>query len=208
MDQELGRLIEAFEAGNAGGESKIIVVGDHGEGLGDHGEVLHGNLLYSSVMRVPLVVAGSGIPAGEVETAVSTRRVFDTILGWAGLETDFNLLAPAEEIVMGEALKPFLQYGWQPQVMAVRGSIKVIQAGGDRGLRSARRSGRGRGSERGSRDRPGDRRRLPQLRSRAVDRPAGPRRLPRQRGQGAARRLGIRRVGEPGPAAGRRPQAQ
>jgi arylsulfatase A-like enzyme/Tfp pilus assembly protein PilF len=129
MDQELGRLIEAFDARNAGGESKMLVVGDHGEGLGDHGEKLHGNLLYQGVMRVPLIIAGDGIPTGSVETAVSTRRVFETILGWAGLDSDFNLSAPVEEVVMGEALKPFLQYGWQPQVMAIRGGIKVIQAG-------------------------------------------------------------------------------
>ena len=105
------------------------MVGDHGEGLGDHGELLHGNLLYQGVTRVPLIAAGSGIPVGHVETAVSTRRVFDTILAWAGLDSDFDLLAPDEEIVMGEAMKPFLQYGWQPQVMAVRGSVKVIQSG-------------------------------------------------------------------------------
>jgi arylsulfatase A-like enzyme/Tfp pilus assembly protein PilF len=129
MDQELGRLIEAFEGRNEGGDSRILVVGDHGEGLGDHGELLHGNLLYSGVMRVPLILAGKGGPNTEVETPVSTRRVFDTILGWAGLDSDFDLLAAGEEIVMGEALKPFLQYGWQPQVMAVRGSIKVIQSG-------------------------------------------------------------------------------
>jgi tetratricopeptide (TPR) repeat protein len=122
-------LIEAFDARNAGGESKMLVVGDHGEGLGDHGEKLHGNLLYQGVMRVPLIIAGDGIPTGSVETAVSTRRVFETILGWAGLDSDFNLSAPVEEVVMGEALKPFLQYGWQPQVMAIRGGIKVIQAG-------------------------------------------------------------------------------
>jgi choline-sulfatase len=129
MDQELGRLIDAFEGRNEGGDSKILVVGDHGEGLGDHGELLHGNLLYSGVMRVPLIVVGSGIPSGVVETAVSIRRVFDTILGWAGLESDFDLLEPDDEVVMGEALKPYLQYGWQPQVMAVRGSTKVIQSG-------------------------------------------------------------------------------
>ncbi len=129
MDQEVGRLIEAFESRNAGAASRILVVGDHGEGLGDHGELLHGNLLYQGVTRVPLIAAGSGVPAGIVETAVSTRRVFDTILSWAGLDSDFNLLAPDEEIVMGEAMKPFLQYGWQPQVMAVRGSVKVIQSG-------------------------------------------------------------------------------
>jgi choline-sulfatase len=129
MDQELGRLVEAFEARNAGSDSRILVVGDHGEGLGDHGELLHGNLLYRGVMRVPLILAGSGIPIAEVETAVSTRRVFDTILGWAGLDSDFDLLAAEPEIVMGEALKPYLQYGWQPQVMAVWGSVKVIQSG-------------------------------------------------------------------------------
>jgi arylsulfatase A-like enzyme/tetratricopeptide (TPR) repeat protein len=129
MDQEVGRLIEAFENRDVGADTKILVVGDHGEGLGDHGELLHGNLLYQGVARVPLIAAGSGIPVGQVETAVSTRRVFDTILAWAGLDSDFDLLAPNEEIVMGEAMKPFLQYGWQPQVMAVRGSVKVIQSG-------------------------------------------------------------------------------
>ena len=129
MDQEVGRLIEAFDNRNAGAGTRILVVGDHGEGLGDHGELLHGNLLYQGVARVPLIAAGTGIPVGRVETAVSTRRVFDTIASWAGLDSDFDLLAPDEEIVMGEAMKPFLQYGWQPQVMAVRGSVKVIQSG-------------------------------------------------------------------------------
>ncbi len=129
MDQEVGRLIEAFESRDAGAGTRILAVGDHGEGLGDHGELLHGNLLYQGVMRVPLVAAGSGIPVGTVETAVSTRRVFDAIASWAGLDSEFDLLAPDEEIVMGEAMKPFLQYGWQPQVMAVRGPVKVIQSG-------------------------------------------------------------------------------
>ena len=129
MDSQLGRLIEAFDARNEGKESRIMVVGDHGEGLGDHGELLHGNLLYNGVMRVPLIAAGSGVPTGQVETAVSTRRVFDTILGWAGVDSDFDLLVADPEVVIGEALKPHLQYGWQPQVMAVWGSTKVIQSG-------------------------------------------------------------------------------
>ncbi len=84
MDQELGRLITAFEERNQGRAWKIIVVGDHGEGLGDHGEALHGNLLYQGTMRVPLIVAGSGIEAGISHTAVSIRQVFDTVLDWSG----------------------------------------------------------------------------------------------------------------------------
>ncbi len=129
MDHELGRLIEAFERRNQGQGSRIVVVGDHGEGLGDHGETLHGNLLYQEVMRVPLILAGTGIPKAHVETAVSTRHIFDTILGWAGLGGGFDLANATPEIVLAEALKPYLQYGWQPQVMAVSGSTKIIQSG-------------------------------------------------------------------------------
>jgi len=129
MDRELGRVIEGFEERNLGTDSRILVVGDHGEGLGDHGEFLHGNLLYRGVMRVPLILVGSGISTAHAETAVSTRRVFDTILGWAGLDSSYDLLAAVPEIVLAEALRPYFQYGWQPQVMAVRGSIKVIQSG-------------------------------------------------------------------------------
>jgi arylsulfatase A-like enzyme/tetratricopeptide (TPR) repeat protein len=129
MDQELGRLVEVFEARTQGGEARILVVGDHGEGLGDHGEMLHGNLLYRGVMRVPLIIAGSGVAPGNIDVAVSVRRVFDTILAWAGLDSSFDLLDPEPEVVMGEALKPYLQYGWQPQVMAIYGDTKVIRSG-------------------------------------------------------------------------------
>ncbi len=129
MDGEVGRLIEGFEArvGAAGG--KILVIADHGEGLGDHGEALHGNLLYQETMRVPLIVAGSGIEAGKVARPVSSRRVFDTVLDWAGEAMPHSLLSAWTEPVMGEAMKPFLQYGWQPQVMAVEGDLKVIRSG-------------------------------------------------------------------------------
>jgi tetratricopeptide (TPR) repeat protein len=129
MDRELGRLIAGFEADCKGQDTRIVAVGDHGEGLGDHGEDLHGNLLYQGVMRVPLILAGSGIPTMKVDTAVSTRRVCDTILSWANLGSSFDLLAAQQEIVMAEAMKPYLQYGWQPQVMAVRNFLKVIKSG-------------------------------------------------------------------------------
>ena len=38
-------------------------------------------------------------------------------------------MSPKDEVVLGEGMKPFLAYGWQPQVMAVEGRFKVIQAG-------------------------------------------------------------------------------
>lgn len=126
MDEQMGRLIEAFERA---GPAAIIVLADHGEGLGDHGEQQHGNLVYQATMHVPLVIAGPGVSAGAVNEPVATRRVFHTILDWAGLDATNSLRTKAAEIVMGEAMKPFLDYGWQPQVMAVEGRAKTILAG-------------------------------------------------------------------------------
>ncbi len=128
MDAELGRLVEAFER-RATAPTAMILVGDHGEGLGDHGESQHGNLVYESTMRVPLVMAGPGITPGAVDSPVSIRRVYHTVLDWAGLGAADSLRAGSTDVVLGEAMKPFLEYGWQPQIMAVQGRQKAIFAG-------------------------------------------------------------------------------
>jgi arylsulfatase A-like enzyme len=128
MDQEMGRLIEAFEKSVAGPRA-ILAVADHGEGLGDHGEQQHGNLLYQETMLVPFVIAGEGIRAGVDDNPVSTRRIYHTILDWAGLDAANSLRKPQSEVVIGEAMKPFLDYGWKPQVMAIEGTQKAILAG-------------------------------------------------------------------------------
>ena len=119
VDSEMSRAIDAFLRRVGEGDHAIVVVGDHGEGLGDHGEERHGNLLYDGVMRVPLVIAGSGIAPRAVPEPVSVRRVFQTVLSLAGEAQVESLLGPMEEIVLAEAMKPYLHYGWQPQVMAV-----------------------------------------------------------------------------------------
>ncbi len=133
VDAQMQRLIAAFtaKATAAGREVAIVVTSDHGEGLGEHGEAQHGNLVYQSTMHVPLAVAGPGVAAGVVDTPVSIRRLFHTILDWAGRPSPESLRASdtASEVVMGEAMKPFLQYGWQPQIMAIEGTRKAILAG-------------------------------------------------------------------------------
>ena len=135
MDRQMARLDEAFfaHATRHGGSAAVVVAGDHGEGLGDHGEPQHGNLLYQSTMHVPLVVVGPGVAPGTTDTPVSIRRIFHTILDWAGLDAANSLRAvdgsSEQEVVLGEAMKPFLEYGWQPQIMAVDGPRKAILAG-------------------------------------------------------------------------------
>lgn len=132
MDHELGRLLDAWAA-TVGNDSGVVLVADHGEGLGDHGEARHGTLLYQSTMHVPLVIEGPGVNAGVSDDAVSTRQVFYTILDWARLGGEQSLRRAGDGLrtrdlgqrstdagpVLGEAMKPFLDYGWQPQVMAI-----------------------------------------------------------------------------------------
>src|SRR5687767_2255492 len=128
MDEQLGRLIEAFER-KAAGSAAVIIAGDHGEGLGEHGESEHGFLAYQSTMHVPMVIAGPGVAQATLDTSVSTRRVFHTILDFAGIASDKSLRGEAADVVLGEALVPFLQFGWQPQIMGVDGRQKAILAG-------------------------------------------------------------------------------
>ena len=63
------------------GRTLIVVLGDHGEGLGEHGEKTHGFFIYNSTLHVPLIFK---LPAGgahrQVTQAVSTVDVLPTIL--------------------------------------------------------------------------------------------------------------------------------
>ena len=128
MDQQLGRLVREFERHSS--SAAIVIAGDHGEGLGDHGEQQHGYLLYQSTMHVPLAIVGPGVDAGVTDAPVSVRRVFHTIADWAGQSAaPESLRQSMAEVVLGEAMKPYLEYGWQPQIMAVEGRQKAILAG-------------------------------------------------------------------------------
>lgn len=131
MDEQLGRLVQAFEqhASRRGAPPAIVIAADHGEGLGDHGESTHGHLLYQSTMHVPMVMAGPGVAHGIEDAPVSTRRIFHTLLDWAGLGAEQSLRGSTNEVVLGEAMKPYLEYGWQPQIMAIEGRQKAIFAG-------------------------------------------------------------------------------
>src|SRR5260221_6229340 len=128
MDEQLGRLIHGIEQ-KLPGPLAIVIVGDHGEGLGEHGEQQHGNLLYQATTHVPLLVVGPAVAAGTTDITVSTRRVFHTILDFGGVSAANSLRGKTPEIALAESMKPFLDYGWQPQVMAVEGHQKAILAG-------------------------------------------------------------------------------
>jgi arylsulfatase A-like enzyme len=92
----------------------VIVTSDHGEEFGQHGGLLHGAAkLYEELIRVPLIISGTGVPVGEVvDRLVSSIDIAPTILAVAGIESDVpmmgrNLLAPStlrreEEVVFSQ----------------------------------------------------------------------------------------------------------
>jgi arylsulfatase A-like enzyme/Tfp pilus assembly protein PilF len=68
-DAALVPLLDDLRAGDR--STLVIVTGDHGEGLGDHGELSHGLFAYESTLRVPLIIAEVGGPAGAKFAASS-----------------------------------------------------------------------------------------------------------------------------------------
>ncbi|MDC1295799.1 sulfatase-like hydrolase/transferase [Myxococcota bacterium] len=90
-DSQIGRLLDALPAyGGLHQNTLIVVTGDHGEGLGDHGFGLHAVHLYEEAVRVPLVMRLEGaIPAGRVvDEPVESIDIVPTVLDLLGLAKD------------------------------------------------------------------------------------------------------------------------
>jgi choline-sulfatase len=117
----------------------VVVVGDHGEGLGEHGEDTHGIFLYDSTTHVPLMVKlpGQEAKSSEVVAQVRTTDILPTVLDLVGAKPpnrlDGESLRPyfagdaAGRTAFGETDYP-LRFGWAP-LRSVRGDgIKFIEA--------------------------------------------------------------------------------
>jgi arylsulfatase A-like enzyme len=74
-DLQVGRLTEFLQSHELSERTLIVVVGDHGEGLMEHGELQHGMQLYNSTLHVPLIVAGPDFIQPGVRPAVPVSHV-------------------------------------------------------------------------------------------------------------------------------------
>jgi arylsulfatase A-like enzyme/Tfp pilus assembly protein PilF len=125
-DHELGRLMAWLKQNRLYQGSLIIMLSDHGESLGEHGEKEHGFFIYNSTVHIPLIVkppAGSGFRPGRVAKPVETTAVAQTLLRLAGLkgeEKQFqssSLLggpATSEDPAYSESFYSFSSFGWSP----------------------------------------------------------------------------------------------
>ena len=123
----------------------IIVTGDHGEGLGEHGEETHGLFLYDSTLHIPLILKMPEEPlitAPSIDAQVRTTDILPTILSATGVaapaelngESLFPLIeqaasaqAPSNRELFGETDYP-LRWGWAPLRALRTENTKWIEA--------------------------------------------------------------------------------
>jgi tetratricopeptide (TPR) repeat protein len=141
VDYEIGRLLSQLSRVDGAEDAALVVIGDHGESLGEHGEATHGFFLYESAVRIPLIMKLPGVArAGTiVEDAVSIVDITPTLLAYLGIDVPPNLdgrnLLPLlsrgvknQEDCVIETLYPLENFGWSPLFSLRSGPYKYIRA--------------------------------------------------------------------------------
>jgi len=137
-DAQVGRLVDFLSTNRRLENTVIVVVGDHGESLGEHGEQQHGFFIYDSAVRIPLIVAGPGVPIRAVPDQVRIVDVMPTILDLTGVAVPAAVQGvslmplgrgkPLDLLGYSETWYPRYHYGWS-ELTAVRdGRYKFIAA--------------------------------------------------------------------------------
>jgi choline-sulfatase len=138
IDQTLGRFRDALMKDGWWDKALIIVLADHGESLGDHGETSHGYFAYESTIHVPLIFhwpAGSGKYPERVTQPGGLIDVAPAILDFLHLPAPPSFagtsLLPGrggERAVYSESVYPLDTFGWAALTTLRLGSYKYINA--------------------------------------------------------------------------------
>ena len=140
-DSCFARLLAGVDAAN----TAVLLAGDHGESLGEHGEEGHGVFVYDATVRVPLLLRlpGRRLAGTRVRTQVRLADVAPTLRGLAGLapsEGDGEDLAPlltpatgaaapaTDRPAFSEADYATFVLGWSPMRALRAGGHKYIEA--------------------------------------------------------------------------------
>jgi len=113
-DSLVNQLGEGLERLGLASDTLLIVTSDHGEGLGDHDETLHGFFVYQTTLAVPLMLRGPGIaPGTRIDDTVGLVDLLPTALDLLGVPVP-NGLQPAG-VSLGPALRTKAQLPPRPQ---------------------------------------------------------------------------------------------
>jgi choline-sulfatase len=141
-DEIVGRLIRYLKSHQLYDGSTIILLSDHGEGLGDHGERAHGLFLYDEAIHIPLIVKQAGSTGGgrRIRDIVQHADIAPTILDLAKAPIPGNLrgrsLKPVldgpgslpAQAVYSEALYGRYHFGWSELTALTDARYRYIQA--------------------------------------------------------------------------------
>jgi choline-sulfatase len=126
MDEQIGRCVSWLEKNDLIKNTVIVLIGDHGEGLGSHGEGTHGYFIYDYAVHVPLLII-TPFPEFQGKHAISQVRavdVFPTLLELAKIDSPskaqgrsllpemFRPEKNEEDYAYGESMAPNIQFGW------------------------------------------------------------------------------------------------
>ncbi|MFH0946878.1 MAG: sulfatase, partial [Planctomycetota bacterium] len=137
VDSELKRLLASLDDLGLSERCLVVVVGDHGEGLGQHHEYTHAYLTYDSTLRVPLLMRcgsrlGGGVhcsrPVSQVDVMPTVLSLLGVRAGQPGDGTSLTEVQPEARPVFFESLAGALDYGWEPLIGARSGGTKCIRS--------------------------------------------------------------------------------
>lgn len=141
LDAALGEFLEPLRHDGTLDGALVLVVGDHGEALGEHGEPTHGALIYEATARVPFLMRLPAARGGGRASAapVSVSDVFPTAAEALGLLDPAQAEAldglslwrsdpPRDRGVYLESWSGWIHYGWSPLVGWVQEEVKYLHS--------------------------------------------------------------------------------
>ena len=129
-DAVIGRFLDDLRAEGVYDRASIILLSDHGEGLGDHGEEEHGVLLYREALQVPLMLKlpKSRQHGKSVSAPVELIDIFPTILDQQAEGRSLLAGATADRPIYSETYYPRYHFGWSDLQSMISGPNHYIQA--------------------------------------------------------------------------------
>jgi arylsulfatase A-like enzyme/Flp pilus assembly protein TadD len=139
VDAELKRVFDFLESHELEEKTLIILTGDHGESLGEHGEFTHGYFAYNSTLWIPLIIKAPGLYGRRVSEYVSHVDLFPTVCDILGIEKPSFLqgisllpLLKGQRIkkrpIYFESMDAYYNRGWAPLMGYLEDEKKFIQS--------------------------------------------------------------------------------